>query len=98
METVVGEGIVKAAELSLKHKIPFITVVSSGGAHMQEGILSLMQMARTTAVINLLSDDRMLLTGANALVILRLIQSYRHVAVSLVWRYLLTAKQDIIGS
>ncbi|MBR2299669.1 MAG: acetyl-CoA carboxylase carboxyltransferase subunit beta [Alphaproteobacteria bacterium] len=56
MGTVVGEGIVKAAEFALKHKIPLITVASSGGARMQEGILSLMQMARTTAAINLLKE------------------------------------------
>ena len=56
MGTVVGEGIVKAAELALKHKVPFITVASSGGARMQEGILSLMQMARTTALINQLKE------------------------------------------
>ncbi len=56
MGTVVGEGIVKAAETALKQKIPLITVASSGGARMQEGILSLMQMARTTAAINQLKE------------------------------------------
>ena len=56
MGTVVGEGIVKAADLALKNKIPFITIASSGGARMQEGILSLMQMARTVAAINLLKE------------------------------------------
>lgn len=56
MGIVVGEGIVKAAEYALKNKIPLVTVASSGGARMQEGILSLMQMARTTAAINLLKE------------------------------------------
>lgn len=56
MGTVVGEGIVKAAELSLKRKQPLIIVSSSGGARMQEGILSLMQMARTTSMINALKE------------------------------------------
>ncbi|MBQ7659137.1 MAG: acetyl-CoA carboxylase carboxyltransferase subunit beta [Alphaproteobacteria bacterium] len=56
MGTVVGEGIVKAAELSLKNKAPFVTIASSGGARMQEGILSLMQMARTVAAIHLLKE------------------------------------------
>ena len=56
MGTVVGEGIVKAAETALKKKIPLITVASSGGARMQEGILSLMQMARTVGAINLLKE------------------------------------------
>lgn len=56
MGTVVGEGIVLAAEIALKHKIPLITVASSGGARMQEGILSLMQMSRTVAAINILKE------------------------------------------
>ena len=49
MGIAVGEGIVKAAKLALKDKQPLITVAASGGARMQEGMLSLMQMARTTA-------------------------------------------------
>ncbi len=57
MGTAVGEGIVKAAELALNQKLPLITVSSSGGARMQEGILSLMQMARTTAAINMLKEN-----------------------------------------
>ena len=56
MGMAVGEGIVKAAEICLKGNYPLITVASSGGARMQEGILSLMQMARTTAAINQLKD------------------------------------------
>ena len=56
MGTAVGEGIITATELAIKHKSPFITVASSGGARMQEGILSLMQMARTTAAINCLKE------------------------------------------
>ena len=52
MGMAVGEGIVKAAEYAVKHRIPLITVANSGGARMQEGMLSLMQMARTTAAIN----------------------------------------------
>lgn len=57
MGTAVGEGIVTAAERALKEKTPFVTVSSSGGARMQEGILSLMQMARTTAAINMLKEN-----------------------------------------
>lgn len=56
MGMAVGEGIVKAAEVALKNKEPLITVVASGGARMQEGMLSLMQMARTTAAINKLKE------------------------------------------
>lgn len=52
MGMAVGEGIVKAAEVSARNNYPLIIVASSGGARMQEGILSLMQMARTTAAIN----------------------------------------------
>lgn len=52
MGMAVGEGIVKAAELSARNNYPLIIVAASGGARMQEGILSLMQMARTTAAIN----------------------------------------------
>ena len=52
MGMAVGEGIVKAAEISARNNYPLIIVASSGGARMQEGILSLMQMARTTAAIN----------------------------------------------
>ena len=56
MGTVVGEGIVKAAEIATKGNYPLITISASGGARMQEGILSLMQMARTTAAVNLVKE------------------------------------------
>lgn len=56
MGMAVGEGIVRAAEICLKNNYPLITVSASGGARMQEGILSLMQMARTTAAINQLKE------------------------------------------
>lgn len=56
MGTAVGEGIVKAAELAMRGNYPLITVSASGGARMQEGILSLMQMARTTAAINMVKE------------------------------------------
>ncbi len=56
MGTAVGEGIVKAAEFAAKTSSPLVIVSASGGARMQEGILSLMQMARTTAAINILKE------------------------------------------
>ncbi len=56
MGIAVGEGIVTAAHRALVHKEPLITVSSSGGARMQEGMLSLMQMARTTAAVNELKE------------------------------------------
>ena len=57
MGMAVGDGIVKAAETAIKGKMPLITVTSSGGARMQEGILSLMQMARTTAAVNSVKEN-----------------------------------------
>lgn len=57
MGMAVGEGIVKAAEIAVKNKIPLITVSTSGGARMQEGILSLMQMARTTSAVNNVKEN-----------------------------------------
>ncbi|WP_447972850.1 acetyl-CoA carboxylase, carboxyltransferase subunit beta [Nitrospira sp. Kam-Ns4a] len=51
MGSVVGEKICRAAERSLEARAPFVLVTSSGGARMQEGILSLMQMARTAAAV-----------------------------------------------
>lgn len=56
MGTAVGEGIVKAAEFAMKTSAPLVAISASGGARMQEGILSLMQMARTTAAINQLKE------------------------------------------
>lgn len=49
MGAVVGEKIVRAMEYALEHKLPVIMFTTSGGARMQEGILSLMQMAKTAA-------------------------------------------------
>ena len=59
MGTAVGEGIVTGAELAVKNKAAFITIPASGGARMQEGIMSLMQMARTTVAINKLKDAKL---------------------------------------
>lgn len=50
MGVVTGEKIARAMELGLEHKCPVIVVSASGGARMQEGILSLMQMAKTSAI------------------------------------------------
>lgn len=47
----VGEGLITAARLAVVQNAPLIVVPSSGGARMQEGILSLMQMARTTLAV-----------------------------------------------
>ncbi|HXX57283.1 MAG TPA: acetyl-CoA carboxylase, carboxyltransferase subunit beta [Thermodesulfovibrionales bacterium] len=60
MGSVVGEKIVKAAELAIEKKVPLITVASSGGARMQEGIFSLMQMAKSSAAMGRLKDGGIL--------------------------------------
>jgi acetyl-CoA carboxylase carboxyl transferase subunit beta len=51
MGSVVGEKITRAAELALKREVPLVVVSSSGGARMQEGVLSLMQMAKISAAL-----------------------------------------------
>lgn len=56
MGTAVGEGIVKAGEIAARGNYPLITIAASGGARMQEGILSLMQMARTSAAVNMVKE------------------------------------------
>jgi acetyl-CoA carboxylase carboxyl transferase subunit beta len=56
MGSVVGEKIARAAELAMEKKIPLITVASSGGARMQEGMFSLMQMAKVSAAIARLKE------------------------------------------
>ena len=57
MGSVVGEKITRAAEQALEEKLPFITVSSSGGARMQEGIFSLMQMAKVSAAVGKLKEN-----------------------------------------
>lgn len=52
MGRAVGDGIVAAANQAIEKKQPFIIITSSGGARMQENVLSLMQMARTTVAVN----------------------------------------------
>ena len=56
MGSVVGERITRALERGLKNKIPVVIVSSSGGARMQEGILSLMQMAKTSGAVKKLNE------------------------------------------
>ena len=56
MGTVVGDRFVQAAEKAIADKQPLICFAASGGARMQEGMLSLMQMARTSAAIQKMKD------------------------------------------
>ncbi len=58
MGSAVGEKLTRGIEHSLKNRIPLIIVSSSGGARMQEGALSLMQMAKTSAALKRLHDAR----------------------------------------
>lgn len=60
MGSVVGEKIARAAEKAVQKKYPFILFCASGGARMQEGILSLMQMAKTSAALEKLHRNHIL--------------------------------------
>lgn len=56
MGTVVGEKITRLFEYATEHSLPVVGFTVSGGARMQEGILSLMQMAKTSAAVKRHSD------------------------------------------
>ncbi|MEJ8555439.1 acetyl-CoA carboxylase, carboxyltransferase subunit beta [Tepidibacter sp. Z1-5] len=57
MGYIVGEKITRAIEYAIDNKLPVIIVCASGGARMQEGIISLMQMAKTSQALNKLSEN-----------------------------------------
>jgi len=59
MGSAVGEKITRAIEVALKQKIPCIIFSASGGARMQEGIFSLMQMAKTSAALGRLAEAKL---------------------------------------
>ena len=59
MGSVVGERFVRGAEVAVENSHPFICITASGGARMQEGLSSLMQMAKTTAVLQELADAKL---------------------------------------
>lgn len=59
MGIAVGSGIVRAGEIALQNKAALIVVPASGGARMQEGILSLMQMPRTTIAVQRMRDAKL---------------------------------------
>lgn len=60
MGSVVGEKIARAIERAIEKKLPVIIFATSGGARMQEGILSLMQMAKTSAALAKLDEAGLL--------------------------------------
>ena len=58
MASVVGEKIARAIELAIVKRLPLIILSASGGARMQEGIISLMQLAKTSAALQRLAEER----------------------------------------
>lgn len=62
MGTVVGEKITSLFEYALRHRLPVVGFTVSGGARMQEGLLSLMQMAKTSGAVKRHSDAGLLYT------------------------------------
>ena len=58
MGSVVGEKFVRAAHLAVKNNQPLVCFSASGGARMQEGLFSLMQMSKTSLAVKLLSDNK----------------------------------------
>ena len=59
MGSVVGERMVRGVRVAYENRIPFVCVSASGGARMQEGVNSLLQMAKTTAVLQELNRARL---------------------------------------
>lgn len=59
MGSVVGERFVRGVHAAIEQKVPFICFTSTGGARMQEGLLSLMQMAKTNASLTRLAKKRL---------------------------------------
>jgi acetyl-CoA carboxylase carboxyl transferase subunit beta len=59
MGSVVGERFARGAQMALEQKVPFICITATGGARMQEGLLSLMQMAKTTSMLTKLSEKKL---------------------------------------
>ncbi len=56
MGMYVGNAIIAAAERAVQHKLPLVLFSAAGGARMQEGILSLMQMPRTTVAVQMVKE------------------------------------------
>jgi acetyl-CoA carboxylase carboxyl transferase subunit beta len=59
MGSVVGERFVRGARVCLEQRLPFICFTATGGARMQEGLLSLMQMAKACAALTQLAEERL---------------------------------------
>jgi acetyl-CoA carboxylase carboxyl transferase subunit beta len=59
MGSVVGERFVRGVKAAIDQQVPFICITATGGARMQEGLFSLMQMAKTTAAVTLLAQRQL---------------------------------------
>ncbi|BBO20358.1 MAG: acetyl-coenzyme A carboxylase carboxyl transferase subunit beta [Candidatus Desulfobacillus denitrificans] len=59
MGSVVGERFVRGVRTAVEQQMPFVCITATGGARMQEGLFSLMQMAKTTAAVTQLSANRL---------------------------------------
>jgi len=59
MGSVVGERFIRGVQVCLEQRLPYICITASGGARMQEGLFSLMQMAKTCAALTQLAHDRL---------------------------------------
>ena len=59
MGSVVGERFVRGVNVAVEHQLPFLCITASGGARMQEGLLSLMQMSKTTAAVTRLGRHKL---------------------------------------
>jgi acetyl-CoA carboxylase carboxyl transferase subunit beta len=59
MGSVVGERFVRGVKSAIEQQLPFVCISASGGARMQEGLFSLMQMAKTTAAVSRLAEHQL---------------------------------------
>ncbi|RJX32078.1 MAG: acetyl-CoA carboxylase carboxyltransferase subunit beta [Oxalobacter sp.] len=59
MGSVVGERFTRGVQAAIEQRVPFVCIAASGGARMQEGLLSLFQMAKTSAILTKLSERKL---------------------------------------
>ena len=59
MGSVVGEKIARATDYAIKHKLPLVIIYKSGGARMLASATSLMQMAKTSATLAQLAEEKL---------------------------------------
>ncbi|WP_131110901.1 acetyl-CoA carboxylase, carboxyltransferase subunit beta [Sulfuricystis thermophila] len=59
MGSVVGERFVRGVNVAIEQQLPFVCITASGGARMQEGLFSLMQMSKTTAAVTRLAREKL---------------------------------------